>query len=147
MLYFIYINVKTNNQKFEKERLQAIQPYVLVDGQAILNNLVKLASQVCGTEISLVTLLDRDVQWFKAKHGIDIDKTSRDVAFCNVAIEGKDILEVEDATNDSRFSDNPLVIAEPNIRFYAGAPVINSQGYPLGTLCVIDSKPGKLTSK
>ncbi|MEP2770683.1 MAG: response regulator [Fulvivirga sp.] len=139
--------MKTNNQKFEKERLQAIQPYVLVDGQAILNNLVKLASQVCGTEISLVTLLDRDVQWFKAKHGIDIDKTSRDVAFCNVAIEGKDILEVEDATNDSRFSDNPLVIAEPNIRFYAGAPVINSQGYPLGTLCVIDSKPGKLTSK
>jgi len=135
----------------EKSRLLAVEPYVLLEGEAILNNLVKLASQICGTEISLVTLLDRDVQWFKAKHGTDLENSPREVALCNATIAGdglKDgVLEVEDASKDSRFADNPLVTGETHVRFYAGAPITNTDGYPLGTLCVIDTKPGKLSNE
>lgn len=136
-----------SKQKFEKERLDATQPYVFLDENDELNRLVKLASQICETEISLVTLLDKDVQWFKAKHGIELKQTPREVAFCNYAIESTEMLEVEDASQDQRFANNPLVTDDPNVRFYAGMPIINYQGYPLGTLCVIDSKPKKLSDK
>ncbi len=135
----------------EKERLMAVEPYVLLEGEAILNNLVKLASQLCGTEISLVTLLDRDVQWFKAKHGTDLENSPREVALCNTTIDGDGledgVLVVEDASLDSRFANNPLVTGETHVRFYAGAPIINPDGYPLGTLCVIDTQPKKLSDE
>ncbi|MTI20413.1 hybrid sensor histidine kinase/response regulator [Fulvivirga sp. RKSG066] len=131
----------------EKERLEAIQEYNVESNNPILDDLVILASHICKTEISLVTLLDKDVQWFKAKHGIEPNHTPREVAFCNIAIDGKEILEIEDTHRDERFISNPLVTGEPHIRFYAGAPIINYKGFPLGTLCVIDSKPKKLTQE
>jgi PAS domain S-box-containing protein len=95
--------------------------------------------------MSLVTLLDKDRQWFKSQIGIDGTETSRDVSFCQYAIMDNKILEVEDATIDIRFKENPFVTEEPNVRFYAGYPLTDPDGYSLGALCVLDHTPRKLT--
>jgi signal transduction histidine kinase/CheY-like chemotaxis protein len=110
--------------------------------------LARAASLVCGTPISLVSLVEEDSQWFKANHGLDgVAGTSRDVAFCSHAILGDEVMEVPDATQDDRFADNPLVQGEPNIRFYAGAPLRLSDGSAVGTLCVIDRAPRQLSEQ
>lgn len=134
--------------KNEKERLQLLKSYSILDTlpEKDFDNLTAIASVICNIPISLITLLDNDRQWFKSHHGLATTETPRDHAFCAHAIHEADtIFIVQDAREDNRFNDNPLVTGDPNIIFYAGVPLTNSLGLPLGTLCVIDNKPNTLT--
>ncbi|MFN8791349.1 MAG: ATP-binding protein [Bdellovibrionales bacterium] len=135
--------------KNENERLNALRSYRILDSQPEqqYDDICKLASLVCGAPISVISLVDESRQWFKAKVGLDAPETSRDVAFCAHAIlDQKKPFIVPDATKDPRFSDNPLVTGGPQIQFYAGTALVTSDGYPLGTLCVIDKKPRQLSA-
>jgi signal transduction histidine kinase len=109
------------------------------------DDIVHLASQICDVPISVISLVDHERQWFKAKVGLGASETSRDVSFCGHAIHQNGVMTVPDATQDERFFDNPLVTGGPKIRFYAGASLITPDGLPLGTLCVIDSQPRQLS--
>ena len=133
----------------EKDRLQAIRSYHILDTEAELDfdGIVELAAQLCDTPISLITLIDERRQWFKAKTGLDIKETHRNLSFCAHAIHMNDIMVVGDASQDERFLDNPLVTGDPYIRFYAGMPLITSEGYKLGTLAVLDRKPKDLNEQ
>ncbi|GAB4094500.1 hypothetical protein GCM10028786_34290 [Flaviaesturariibacter terrae] len=109
------------------------------------NELVSLASELCQAPISLITLLDENRQWFKARKGLSATQTDRSVAFCDKALLQDDIFVVTDAAKDPRFAKNPLVTGDPNIRFYAGALVHSPEGHKLGTLCIIDTEPRELS--
>ncbi len=132
----------------ESERLKALIELEVMDSnpETEFNDIVALASRICETPISLITLIDERRQWFKAKVGLETMETSRNVAFCAHAILGEKIFEVGDALLDDRFYDNPLVTSKPDIRFYAGMPLTTSSGYKLGTLCVIDTVPRQLNA-
>lgn len=131
----------------EAPRLAALQKLKVLDTgpEAAFDELTQVASLVCGTPIALVSLIDAERQWFKARVGLDATETQREVAFCAYAIHSPEIMEVPDATADSRFAANPLVTGAPDIRFYAGAPLTTTGGHALGTLCVIDRVPRALT--
>lgn len=134
--------------KNEKERLQLLESYSILDTlpEKDFDNLTAIASEICNTPISLITLLDTDRQWFKSHHGLHANETPREHAFCAHAIHDEDnLFIVKDAREDIRFHDNPLVTNDPNVIFYAGVPLTNSAGLPLGTLCVIDNKPNTLS--
>lgn len=130
----------------ETDRLAALYALGVLDTETEkdFDDIVALASNVCGVPMSLVSLVDTDRQWFKARIGTDLTETSRDVSFCSHAILGRDLLVVPDAQQDARFSDNPLVREAGGIRFYAGAPLVTTDGFGLGALCVVDSEPRRL---
>lgn len=127
----------------DRDRVASLQKYAILDTEPeqAFDDLTLLASFVCKTPIALISLVDEDRQWFKSKVGMDDSQTPRDIAFCSVAIQQTDVMVVPDTLQDERFRNNPLVVSGPRIRFYAGAPLINDEGYALGTLCVVDRTP------
>ncbi|WP_392534331.1 GAF domain-containing protein [Nostoc sp. C117] len=131
----------------EAQRIETLLQYKILDTspEAAFDDLTRLASYICQTPIALISLIDTDRQWFKSKVGLAVPETHRDFAFCGHTILKPDVFIVPDATNDERFAANPLVTSDPKIRFYAGVPLTNAEGYALGTLCVIDYVPRELS--
>lgn len=133
----------------ENERLEELASYSIMDTlhEEEYDNLTAIAAEICGTRISLVSLLDEDRQWFKSHHGLAPRETPREFAFCGHAIHHPgEVFIVHDAREDERFHDNPLVTDDPYVIFYAGFPLISEGGLPMGTLCVIDKEPKLLNS-
>lgn len=135
----------------EPQRMQALRDYGILDTapENVYDDITHVAAGVCDTPIALISLIDGTRQWFKARVGLadELTESPRDTSFCGHAILGTDIFEVTDAIVDERFADNPLVIQEPKIRFYAGAPLITPKGHRLGTICAIDVRPRRLSEE
>ncbi len=133
----------------EVERLAVLESYDILDTPAdeAFDRITRLASAILDTPIALVSLVDTERQWFKSRHGLDAEETSRDAAFCAHAIMKESVLVVPDTLDDARFAENPLVLGDPKIRFYAGAPLKAPCGSKLGTLCVIDRSPRDLDDR
>ncbi|WP_031297878.1 PAS domain S-box protein [Stutzerimonas chloritidismutans] len=136
-------------QPRELSRLAALLRYEILDTpeDSVFDDFTKLASQICDTPIALISLVDDRRQWFKSRVGLDVSETPREISFCTYTIAGDEIFEVPDTLQDPRFCNNPLVLGDPQIRFYAGAPLTTPDGYNLGTLCVIDRQPRRLSAE
>ncbi|MDC8831124.1 sensor domain-containing diguanylate cyclase [Alteromonas gilva] len=132
----------------ENERIKTLQSLNVLDTppEERFDRITRLAAKVFQVPIALVSLIDSERQWFKSSQGLNACETGRDISFCGHAIEHDDIFVIENATEDFRFFDNPLVTGEPHIRFYAGCPLVHPNGQRLGTLCLIDQKPRTLTA-
>jgi PAS domain S-box-containing protein len=130
----------------EKRRLEVLWDYEILDTppEAEFDTLTQLAAQICQVPTAMISLVDEDRQWFKARVGTSLTETAREISFCGHAILNAELMVVPDATQDPRFTDNPIVTGEPGIRFYAGMPLVTSEGYALGTLCVVDYQPRQL---
>ncbi len=141
------MNMKAPKPKNEVQRIKILWQYEVLDTvpEKVFDELTSLAAYLCEAPVALITLVDENRQWFKSKVGISLKETSRDISMCAHAILQKTLLIVPDTTLDQRFKDNPFVVSEPKIRFYAGAPLISPSGHALGTLCVIDKVPRQLT--
>ncbi|MFV7770639.1 sensor domain-containing diguanylate cyclase [Shewanella marisflavi] len=133
----------------ERERLHALRTLKILDTshEERFDRVTRMAKRMFGVEISLVSLVDENRQWFKSKQGLDASETPRDISFCGHAINQDGLFIIPNAIEDVRFADNPLVTQEPNIRFYAGYPLKLRQGIKIGTLCLIDSKPKHLNEE
>lgn len=131
----------------EEERLRTLNSYKILDTlpEEDYDAIAKIASNICNTPIALISLVDKDRQWFKSNRGLEAKETPREIAFCAHSIlNPDDLFIVNDASKDERFLDNPLTTEDPNVIFYAGAPLNTSEGQTIGTLCVIDNKPNDL---
>ena len=134
----------------EAARMQSLQEHQLLDTlpEEVYDDITRLASEICGTPISLLTLVDEKRQWFKSKQGLGVDETPREYSFCaHAIIDPNEVFVVPDARYDERFHDNPLTTGEPHVIFYAGVPVRDADGRPLGTLCVIDNRPRDMSDQ
>lgn len=133
----------------EANRLEALRAYQILDTppEKVFDDLVRLAAYICGTPNSAVTLIDAERQWFKAQLGLDNTESAREHAFCQYAMLAENVYEIEDATKDPLFQNNPFVATESGIRFYAGAPLVTPEGHALGTICTFDSTPRRLTDE
>jgi PAS domain S-box-containing protein len=132
----------------EQQRLTAVDRFMHLDAGIIqdINEIVALVAEICQTPVALVTLLDKDTQWFKASVGTEVECTPRSVSFCNTTIKQTHLNIITDLKADPLHCNNPLVTAEPYVRFYAGAPLITKDGFAIGSLCVIDMQPRELTT-
>jgi PAS domain S-box-containing protein len=142
-------NKPGNAAEAEEERLAALQQYHVLDTapEQGYDDITELAAFICGTPMSLVSFVDRERQWFKAEVGLGVSETPRSQSFCAHTIGPATTLVVPDAQQDERFSSNPLVVGDPKIRFYAGAPIVEKNGHVLGTVCVIDTEPHSMSAK
>lgn len=133
----------------EEARLAALNRLMVMDTpeEEAYDDITRMAATLCNTPVALITLLDGKRQWFKSRVGTQVTETPREMSFCTHAIQNpSEVFVVNDASVDPRFADNPLVTQDPNIRFYAGAPLVTSDGQALGTVCVIDTRARNLTS-
>lgn len=130
-------------------RLETLRQYQVLDtdSEDVFDDLTRLAAYICDTPTALISLIDVNRQWFKARVGVQARETPRNISFCGHAIVHKGCFIIEDALFDERFADNPLVINEPFVRFYAGMPLLSPEGFAIGTLCVMDRKPRQLDEK
>jgi GAF domain-containing protein len=130
----------------EAARVAALDRYAILDSEPeqSFDDLVILAAHICQVPMAMLSLVDDHRQWFKSKVGVQVCETPKEASICAQAIQQNDLFIVPDTLQDSRFRDNPFVTGEPHIRFYAGAPLINDDGYALGTLCVLDREPREL---
>src|SRR3954469_743556 len=133
----------------EQRRLETLSSYEILDTprEAAFDNLVKLATQICETPVATVTLIDRERQWFKASIGLAVAETDRAIAICDYTVRAGEMLIVPDAGADPRFAENPFVVGQPFLRFYAGVPLVAPGGAILGTLAVMDVKPRQLSER
>ena len=132
-----------NQNETEKQRLEAVKRYLdfSFERDRNLKDIVMLASHILESPVSLITLMDKDVQWIISNYGIELEKMPRETSFCTHAIRQDEVMVVEDALLDQRFVEAPLVKFNPNVRFYAGIPLKSNDGHNVGTLCVFDNKP------
>jgi len=130
----------------EAARIAALNRYAILDTEPeqSFDDLVTLAAHICKTPMAMLSLVDEHRQWFKSKVGVQVRETPREISICTHAIQQDELFIVPDTRKDPRFRDNPLVVGEPRVRFYAGAPLINEDGFALGTLCVVDREPREL---
>ncbi|HEV2692925.1 MAG TPA: ATP-binding protein [Verrucomicrobiae bacterium] len=139
--------MKAPQPAYETQRLEALREYNVLDTPAELafDDLALLASQICQTPIAMISLVDEKRQWFKARIGMEATETPRDIAFCaHTILRPDEVMEIQDACADARFTDSPLVTSAPHIRYYAGAPLVTNDGQALGALCVMDRTPRAL---
>lgn len=139
-----------SNATLETSRVEALRKHAIVDTPAddAFDNIVRLAAMVCDTPTSLISFVNAERQWFKARHGFDTAETARNISFCSHAIKTPhDVFIIADARLDERFATNPMVTGAPFLRFYAGMPVVDLEGFAMGTLCVIDQQVRELDAR